>query len=396
MKDPYSNGSPDERQAMTTSEDLLRESVVKSIPGLYIHIPFCFHKCHYCDFYSIVETSGRQEKFLERMLAEWGSVRDRWPGGLRTIFVGGGTPTLLPPDLWRQLLGNLGRDLDLGALDEFTVEANPETVDAALLSVLAGGGVGRVSIGCQSFDPKHLQTLERKHDPKNVDRAVALARDAGIDRINLDLIFAIPGQSLGDWKRDLDRAIDLKPDHISCYGLTYEPNTPMTQKMHRGRILPAEQELEASMYEWAIDRLEAAGYRQYEISNFALPGAECLHNLLYWTNGDWFALGPGGAGHLSGVRWKNVPHLGRYLASGGGCPVQETERLDERGRIGERLMLGLRLTEGLEMSETQLGSERLQKINHWLSRGWMARRGDRIRLTRPGMMQADSILADLI
>ncbi|MDX1565310.1 MAG: radical SAM family heme chaperone HemW [Phycisphaeraceae bacterium] len=381
---------------MATSVDLLQDSAVKSISGLYIHIPFCFHKCHYCDFYSIVETSGRQEHFLERMLSEWRSVRGRWPGGLRTIFVGGGTPTLLPATLWRRLLEGLGRDLDFSTLDEFTVEANPETVDRPLLSVLVRGGVGRLSIGCQSFDSKHLQTLERKHDPRSVGRAVALAREAGIGRINLDLIFAIPGQSLEDWKRDLDRTIELQPDHISCYGLTYEPNTPMTQKLHRGRIRPAEQELEAAMFEWAIDRLEEAGFRQYEISNFARPGAECLHNLLYWTNGDWFALGPGAAGHLGGVRWKNVPHLGRYLATEGGCPVQETERLDEQGRIGERLMLGLRLREGLEMSQTQLGPERQRKVERWIGRGWMARSGDRIRLTPEGMLQADSILADLI
>ncbi len=396
MKDPYSNGSVKAQQATANAVQLLQETNVKSMPGLYIHVPFCFHKCHYCDFYSIVDSQQRQEAFLNRLLGELAAVRDHWPGGLETIFVGGGTPTLLAPHLWQQLLAALARDLDMSGLVEFTVEANPETVGQALLAVLVGGGVNRLSVGCQSFDPGHLKTLERRHDPARVASVVAEARRAGIRQINLDLIFAIPGQSLDAWKADLDRAIDLEPEHLSCYGLSYEPNTPMTQKVQMGRMQPADPDLEAAMFEWTIDRLEEAGYRQYEVSNFAKADAHCRHNLIYWTNANWFSLGPSGSGHLEGRRWKNVPHLGQYLASEGPCPIQDLEHLDASGRMGERLMLGLRLRDGLVVRDDQLDAGRRAVVDQAIRDGAMVREGEHLKLTRSGMMVADAILCQLI
>lgn len=380
-----------------------------AIRGLYLHIPFCFHKCHYCDFYSIVDDRDRQAAFTDRMIAEMAALAPLVEGRVETIFTGGGTPTLLRPELWRRLLDALHDHFDLSQLAEFTVEANPETVSAELLDVLRGGGVNRISIGCQSFDPQHLKTLERWHDPRNVEKAMELARAAGITNINLDLIFAIPGQTLADWQVDLERAISLRPAHLSCYSLMYEPHTALTKKMELGRLTPCDEDLEAAMYEHTIDRLApgtpgGAGFVHYEISNWALPGRECRHNLMYWLNENWLAIGPSASGHVNGVRWKNVPHLGRYLApsggggAAGGAAVQDVEQLDAAASIGEQLMLRLRLIEGVELSwlEPRLTDARRRAVNEQVAAGLVERTATHIRLTRRGLLLADDVVAELL
>jgi oxygen-independent coproporphyrinogen-3 oxidase len=318
--------------------------------GLYLHVPFCFHKCHYCDFYSIVDSRERQAAFTQRMIKELEASRAYFRTPIETIFVGGGTPTLLKPELWGDLLKSIDRVVHRGAEVEFTVEANPETVTPDLMRLLADGGVNRISIGAQSFDPRHLKTLERWHEPASVRRAAEVTRAAGIDNISLDLIFGIPGQTLDDWRSDLDAALAIEPMHLSCYGLMYEPNTPLTQRMRSGAIQPIEDDTEASMYEATIDRLGEAGFEHYEISNWAKPARRCRHNLIYWQNRQWWPIGPSASGHVAGWRWKNVPRLGRYLEQGPLPPIEDAEHLDEDGRVGEELMLGLRLTEGIEQS----------------------------------------------
>ena len=249
--------------------------------GAYIHIPFCFHKCHYCDFYSLVENRGREAAFLLRLVDELRIVGGYLKQPLRTIFFGGGTPTLLDTSLWQDLLRAINHHLPIANDAEITVEANPETVRPDLMDVLSRGGVNRISIGAQSFQPAHLKALERWHEPENVKRAVVLAQEGGITNINIDLIFAIPGQTLNDWLKDLDTALSLNPSHLSCYGLTYEPNTPLTEKLRQGRIKKADEELEADMYEATRKKLTEAGYEQYEISNWAKPDCQCQHNLMY-------------------------------------------------------------------------------------------------------------------
>lgn len=247
--------------------------------ALYMHLPFCFHKCHYCDFYSVVEASGgaeagdRQEAFTDALIAEMQEVAGRVLLRPTTVFAGGGTPTYLRPELWGRLLDAMHRLGVLEAATEFTVEANPETLTPELMHQLAAGGVNRVSIGAQSFDRASLKALERWHDPENVGRAVALSRAAGIDNISLDLIFAIPGQTLAMLDRDLDRLLDLQPDHLSTYGLTYEPRTALSARLRVGKVTPVDEDTERAMYERIIDRLEDAGYAHYEISNWA-RGAE--------------------------------------------------------------------------------------------------------------------------
>ncbi len=388
-----------------TAADLGLEGLVeRGAPrGLYLHVPFCFHKCHYCDFYSLVDDRGRQPAFARRLIGEMQASRPWLTGELETVFAGGGTPTLLEADLWRELLQAMGRSLRFSPGFEFTVEANPETLTAPLLDVLTSGGVNRMSIGAQSFDPRHLKTLERWHEPPSVARSVRLARAAGIGNLNLDLIFAIPGQTLEEWLTDLEAALALEPDHLSCYGLTYEPGTPLAAKLRAGAIRRVDEEIEAAMYEATAERLERAGFVRYEISNWARPGRACRHNLIYWENESWWALGPGASGHVAGVRWKNAPRLDDYLAAAALPRVVDVERLDEDGRAGEAFMLGLRLIEGLSLARVESllalgrrGAERSRAIDRHVHGGLLERAGGRLRLSRRGLLLADQVVADLL
>ena len=280
---------------------------------------------------------------------------------------------------------------------------HPMRVYLRPLAVLVDGGVNRLSLGAQSFQPKQLEALERWHDPANVERSVKLARAAGIWNINLDLIFAIPGQSLNAWLADLDTAVALEPTHLSCYNLTYEPNTPMTAKMRSGGIQPVENEVEAQMYEATIERLAEAGFEHYEISNWARPGYRCRHNLMYWENENWWPLGPSAAGHIAGTRWRNVPRLDAYLAKGSWPPICDVEQLDADGRVGEELMLRLRLIDGVALHRLdellaigQRGPQRMAAIAQHVNAGLLQRTSDRLKLTKRGLLLGDLVIADLL
>lgn len=372
--------------------------------GAYIHVPFCAHKCHYCDFYSFVDTESRQGAFVERLEAEMRAVADRFiREPLETVFFGGGTPTLLEPPLLERMLNSMRSMLPMAPDAEVTVEANPETVTDEVAGILASAGVRRVSMGCQSFEPRLLHALERKHRPERVPEAIAMLRAAGVPQVNLDLIFGIPGSSSDDWMRDLDAALALAPDHVSAYGLVYEPNTPLHARMRRGDVTPVEEDLEARMYEHALDTLAAAGFERYEISNWSRAGMACRHNLIYWTGGDWWAFGPSGSAHGAGVRWKNVPRLGDWLATGPFAPVQDVERVDADGRVGERFMLELRLAQGIAEDEVSRmlqvgmrGPSRARAIERHESGGLLERCGGRLRLSRRGLLLANTVVADLV
>ncbi|MCW5753433.1 MAG: radical SAM family heme chaperone HemW [Phycisphaeraceae bacterium] len=380
--------------------------------SLYIHVPFCFHKCHYCDFYSIVDTRVRQREFLDRLVRELRAFSP-WVVGepLETIFVGGGTPSLLAVELWQKFLIELDRLFDLSRVrsgaGEFTVECNPETVTPELLAVLASGGVGRVSVGAQSFDPRHLKTLERWHDPQNVERAIDLARQAGIGRQSIDLIYGIPGQSVEDWQRDLERAIGLGTEHVSCYCLTYEPNTAMTRRMQRGEFEPAPDETEAAMFRLTAEMLGRAGLTRYEISNYARQGAHCAHNMNYWRNGNWLAAGPSASAHVHGYRWKNVQRLGDWLeqSDDGFATVTDLEKPDRARSLCERMMLGIRLDEGLSAAEMleaasaidlHAPARLLAEVEAYAAVGDLETTGGVWRLSEEGQLRADAVASDLM
>jgi oxygen-independent coproporphyrinogen-3 oxidase len=292
------------------------------------------------------------ERFVELVLAEadrWVTARGESGWAPRTVFFGGGTPTLLPESLMRRLLEGLRKRLDLSHVEEWTIEANPATVRREYCEMLREAGVDRLSFGAQSFNRAELATLERHHDPDDVQRSVETARSAGFGRLNVDLIYAIPGQDLPSWSKSLDAALALKTPHISCYNLTYEPNTPMAVRMRLGHFAPVVEEVELSMLHHTRQTLSNAGYRAYEVSNYALPGEVCRHNLVYWTGGNYLGLGPSAASHVQGWRWKNRPHLGEWerAVGSGSLPASDVEQLSLSQRAGELAMLMLRLDQGI-------------------------------------------------
>lgn len=321
-----------------------------AVHGLYVHIPFCFHKCHYCDFYSITRQSPeRMDRFVDRILLEAEFWTDNSVNVVlrpRTVFFGGGTPSLLPVEQMRRLIQGLRSRINLSEVNEWTVEANPATVSLDYCRMLRESGVDRLSFGAQSFNRAELAALERHHDPEDVPRSVEIARGAGFDRINVDLIYAIPGQDLVGWARSLEEAIALGTTHLSCYGLTYEPNTPLAVKKRLGMIRPAEETVELEMFYHTRSRLNNAGMPAYEISNFARAAEECRHNVGYWTGGSYAGLGPAAASHVEGHRFRNRPHLGEWEQSVDRreLPVIDYEILSPKARAGELAMLMLRLS----------------------------------------------------
>ena len=382
------------------------QSLSAEYRGLYVHVPFCFHKCHYCDFYSLVETgreSGRMDAYLRAVTEELHALSDLAAGPLETVFIGGGTPTYLGAELLDSLLTVIRERFELADDFEWTIEANPETLGHQVIEVLAASGVNRVSIGGQSFQPHLLEALQRQHDPRTVHECVRKLKDAGLDRLNIDLIFAIPGQSIGDLHADMEQLLQLDPGHLSIYGLTYEEGTPLHHRLRRGEINRLDDRLEAEMYELVLDTMADAGYRQYEISNFSTEGGMCRHNLLYWHAADVLAAGPGAAGHAGGVRWVNQPSLGRYVSrefESPHAPISQVEQLDEDGRFGERLMLQLRLNEGIRMevleSEPMYHSRRRAVIRRHVDGGLLQIDDGVVRLSRRGLLMADTVTVDLL
>jgi len=378
-----------------------------AIQGLYCHVPFCFHKCHYCDFYSLARPDADPQehaRFIDRLIEELNFANQTFCLRIESVFVGGGTPTFIEPHLWRRL-GAAMRELGITTdATEFTVEANPETVDDAIVAALADAGVNRASIGAQTFNEDHLKTLERWHRPAKVEQAVERLRAGGIERISLDLIYGIPGQTLDECAADLDRALAMSPTHLSGYCLTFEPNTALTQRRELGRIQPMDDDQVRAMYELILDRLDAAGFEHYEVSNWALRSTagdhRCEHNLTYWRNRNWLGVGPSASSHVAGWRWRNVPHLSRYLDSQGQPPVEDCEHLPADRRLGEQLMLGLRLREGVDWTWLRENmpdhDERWSVIDDHLSRGLLERANDSLRLPRESLFIADAILETLL
>jgi oxygen-independent coproporphyrinogen-3 oxidase len=376
------------------------------VQSLYVHIPFCFHKCHYCDFYSITHQSPeRMNRFVDLLLRE----AETWtqpPVTVRpkTIFFGGGTPTLLPIDAMSRLVAGLRERFDFSDVDEWTIEANPATVTLEYCQMLRAAGVDRLSFGAQSFDPRELKTLERHHDPDDVPRSIAIARQAGFSRLNVDLIFAIPGQALSSWSDSLECAIALNTPHVSAYGLTFEPNTPIAVKKRLGIMKQAEESLELEMLRHTRARLAEVGRPPYEVSNFAEPGEECRHNLVYWTGGNYIGLGPSAASHVQGWRWRNRPHLGEWerAVESATIPTIDVETLSPLRRAGELAMLLLRLTRGLNFADfaarTGFDARALwsDHIDQFTKTGLLDCDDRGFRLSERGLAVADALAAEFV
>ncbi|GAA1989554.1 radical SAM family heme chaperone HemW [Microbacterium pumilum] len=374
--------------------------------GVYLHVPFCRVRCGYCDFntYTSSELQGaRQDQYADTLLQEITLARRvlEASGPLRparTVFFGGGTPTLLPPGDLGRMLGGVRSAFGIEADAEVTVEANPDTVTDDVAAELAVSGITRMSIGMQSAVPRVLAALDRTHEPANVRTALIAARSVGLD-VSLDLIYGAPEETLDDWRTSLEEAIALAPDHISAYALIVEDGTKLSRQIRRGEVPAPDDDLQADMYELADELLAAAGYEWYEVSNWARDESQrSRHNLAYWQGTDWWGFGPGAHSHIGGVRFWNVKHPAAYAQrlAAGESPAAGRERPDAAARALESVLLRTRIREGLPISEL-LGEGRhavAALIADGLVDGPSAVRGT-IVLTRRGRLLADAVVRAL-
>ncbi len=367
----------------------------------YVHVPFCAHHCGYCDFAVATGQDHRIGDYLDALARELAGLGSPQP--VRTLFLGGGTPTHLSAGQLERLLVLVLRWLPLEPGGEFSIEANPDTLTAERVAVLAEHGVNRVSLGAQSFHPHLLRVLERTHDPDSVPAAVERVRRR-IEAVSLDLIFGVPGQSLAEWCADLERALLLGPDHVSTYGLTYEKGTRLWKQRRRGLLVPLDELAERDLYQTAMDTLEAAGLEHYEISNFARPGRRSRHNQVYWANEAYFGFGLGAARYALGRREVNTRDLAGYIRKAlRGEPVtQHAEELPPSERARETMAVQLRRAEGIDrpgfLRQTGFELERVAspRLGGLVELGLLRDDGVRVCLTPEGKFVADAVIERLL
>lgn len=381
--------------------------------GLYVHIPFCVRKCLYCDFYS-VETSHcqvsqrhhaldlGQETFLQALEEELNNL----PEGFRpeTVFIGGGTPTELSDHDFKSLLSLISESIDIDHVVEWSCEANPGTLTETKAAMFKPAGIHRVSLGVQSFQPANLEFLGRIHNGEEAEGSVALLRRQGIANINLDLMFGVPGGTMEMLRDDLRRLLRLRPAHIACYCLTYEDGTPLTELKNQGYIHALNPEQELEQYQEVIRTLKEAGYRQYEISNFALPGFECRHNRLYWSAGEYIGVGPAAHSHWQGARFGNVRSIDAWCSGLlSGTPVRDfEERLEPEAKARESLIMNLRCLEGVDTqrfeSDTGFALESLYEgeLAELVEEGLLEQVDGRLRLTERGLFLSNRVFIELV
>jgi oxygen-independent coproporphyrinogen-3 oxidase len=369
----------------------------------YVHVPFCAHRCGYCDFAVVAGQDHRHDLYIEAVEAEVAALLGE-PRSVRTLFLGGGTPTALTALQLDRLFTALDRWLPrVGPDPEVSIESTPESLDAEKAAVLAAHGVTRVSIGVQSFRAHLLRTLERRHSADQVAPAVEAVR-RHIPQISLDLIFGVPGQSLADWATDLDRALAFEPDHLATYGLTYETGTRLWKQRRRGEVLPLDEETERAMYLHAIDRLADAGFEHYEISNFARQGRSCRHNQVYWANEAYFGFGVGATRYVRGRRELNTRSLPEYLrrALAGEPAAFQSEELEPFERARETMAVQLRRSDGIDRAGFRrqtgfdLDAVAGRAVAQQVAAGYLSDEGGRVRLTREGKCVADGLVELLL
>ncbi|HHV65114.1 MAG TPA: radical SAM family heme chaperone HemW [Peptococcaceae bacterium] len=403
------------------------------MPSLYVHVPFCLKKCAYCAFYSIPLAGCREDwkGIYLQAVAEEAKLRSKEAqGGVSSLFLGGGTPTILEPLELDSLLSAIHKNFSFGSPQntasppegskaqqkeiEKTVEANPGTLTKEKLNVLVSYGINRISLGAQSFNDRMLVQIGRIHNKEDIRRSVWLIRQGGIHNLNLDLIFGLPGQTLTDWQDTLRRAVELEPEHLSLYALMLEEGTPLARKfssnplnvVEEGDPVLPDDDIQADMYEWAAGFLQQQGYRHYEISNFARAGFECRHNLTYWQSEEYLGLGPGAVSCLGGVRTKNTENLelyGKLLFAGREAfdPL-ETEVLTREQKISEYLMLALRTAKGVDLNAfTQKFKESIQdiyglKLIKYIDKGVLIQDEGRLRVNPRYFFVLNSLLVDII
>ena len=367
---------------------------------LYLHIPFCIRKCAYCDFLSGPADETVRRAYVEALLREIRAMGRCTEAEVATVFVGGGTPSVLPADWMEEIMGQLRDSFRLLPEAEISMEANPGTVTLEKLDAYRRGGINRISFGCQSADNEELRLLGRIHSWEDFLESFSLAREAGFSNINVDLMSGLPGQTAASWEQTLRRTAALRPEHISAYSLIIEEGTPFArQKLS----LPDEEE-ERTMYERTGEILKEYGMEQYEISNYARPGRACRHNIGYWTGREYLGLGLGSASLMEGERFSNTSVMEEYLADSGrpGKLRRDRQKLSEKDRIEEFMFLGLRMTEGIREKEFQdTFGRRIHTvygpvIRKYVEGGFLAEEKGRLYLTRKGISVSNPILADFL
>lgn len=382
--------------------------------ALYVHIPFCVRKCYYCDFNSGPASEAIREQYVDALTTE---IRQSpWRGQPAwTVFFGGGTPSELNGSQLGRITEALRQSFrfphsfdesgEAATEPEWTIECNPGTISLESLREMRALGFNRISLGVQSFHDHHLRSIGRIHTAAEAREAVMLAREAGFARLNLDLIFCLPGQTLEEWQQDVEWALELAPEHLSLYNLTIEENTEFGRRHRLNLLSLPDEDLSADMYEWTLDRMQDAGFVQYEVSNFALPGEECRHNQVYWRQEPSLGFGLGAASYIDGVRWTNTGSMHRYLSTAPSERGPERgieERLDPLTACGESIMLALRTREGVDLGETAarygLDAERQYGAvaRQLLADGLLERNGSRLKLTRRGVMLANAVCAEFL
>lgn len=372
--------------------------------GLYIHIPFCRSKCDYCDFYSLPGREDTMDAYLTALSAHIVEtallVRDHT---VETIYFGGGTPSYFGQKRLAELLKLLRKKFKVKPDAEITLEANPDSVDAKMLTALRRAGFNRLSLGMQSADDEELASLHRPHTFQQVQDAVAAARKAKLKNLSLDLIFGLPGQTMEKWKANLEAAIGLEPEHLSCYGLTVEPETPLGRRAAAGEVRLPDDDAQADLYLWTVERLEQAGYHQYEISNFAKPGRQSRHNMKYWMGREYLGFGPGAHSNIGARRYAFLKDLDGYIrgVTEGTPLLSEMEEIPDRERSEEYLMLRLRTSYGIE--EWEYRREYFKnfdplaaKLSEYEQQGLAERVDRRWRLTPRGFLLSNQIIAELL
>lgn len=362
---------------------------VSAIRHLYFHIPFCPKLCPYCCFY--VETGARNKttRFLDAVLREVETAQVGQPLRPKTIYFGGGTPSALTCDQLSYLLDGLRSRLDLSDLAEWTFEVNPATVRADKARLLQQAGISRVSLGVQSWDDGLLKTLGRVHNASQAEKTFGVLREAGFRNINIDLMFAVPGQTMAQWGATLERTIALRPEHVSSYCLTYEEDTEYFRKLHLGTFRQ-DDERDAALFERTIDTLTGAGFEHYEISNYARPGFESAHNFAYWRGSDYLGFGPSAFSTVGLHRWQNVADTAAYTERvlSGEKVAQFTEELSLATRAGEIAAFAVRTREGIDTTSLERWGKEMREFREL---GFLEDRGERTVLTRRGKLMADSV-----
>jgi putative oxygen-independent coproporphyrinogen III oxidase len=371
--------------------------------GIYVHVPFCVTRCGYCDFNTYTATElgagASRESYAALAIGEIrqaGRVLAGRAGPVQTVFFGGGTPTLLPPADLVAILRAIDAEFGLTADAEVTTEANPETVDERMLAELRAGGISRISLGMQSAVPRVLAVLDRVHSPGRPEQCVRWARAAGFEQVSLDLIYGTPGESDADWLTSLDGALAAGPDHISAYSLIVEAGTRLAARVRRGELPAPDDDVLADRYVLADERLAAAGLTWYEVSNWAASArAQCRHNQLYWTGGDWWGVGPGAHSHIAGTRWWNVRHPAAYAQrlDANVSPGQAREILTDAEQATERVMLTTRLASGCPLSQLSIDGRAAaaEAVANGLASQDALDAGF-VRLTQPGRLLADAVI----